>query len=1206
MTRATAPFLAVLIAFAIGVTPALAAPPVISNTSVSTITPTSARLRGEVNPGGKATRYHFEYGTKACSEVPDPCTSTEEVKLPVPAGSTPEAVSADLSGLTPGTAYRFRLIAKGEGEVKGPEVSFTTFTLPVVFDKPCPNAQLRTGPSVRLPDCRAYEQATPVEKDGHDVGMNGGLNSTQASPSGDAVTYTNYSGMPGGDSFQNFPAYVARREGGAWETEGLLPPLSYGNDGRVIAWTPDLSYFLSYAYFTGEMGAGSTLLGHSADGAFASLVPYTLGIESVTFAGASADSSKIFFEAKVALTPGAAVGKRNLYLYDRGTGALSLVGALPGGSAPAGGAFAGTYEWFNGTNATTLQQAAADSSYYLQDEHAVSAAGDKAYFTAAGSGQLYLREGIGSASPQTLHVSASRKGNGGGDEGHDAAGESPAVFQQASADGSVAFFTSSEKLTNDAFTGPEPTGSPAIARAPIGGGAPELSFLPAHANGIAVAGGWIYWADPVDDTIGRAKLNGTGAPSEEDAEFVTGADNPLGVAAGPCFGGGECLYWINAAGEEEGEGTIGRAKLNGLGPVGEVNQSFIETSFNGTYNPRGIAVNNTHIFWGNNGRRNDNNTEALMRANLDGSGMGEYGGNSENPFHSGAEGVALDGNYVYYTEYQEQIPIPGFGCIRRFALAEEQSFKTLYCNVEAVEEEPGVVEIRNKGRVDGLAVDGSHLYWADYERDEIGRSDLEGNGADDEFITHAGIKRVLKENEEARVHRGLAVDSEHLYWATNQEVQANPGNDLYRFDAATNTLIDVTADSNPADVCPETDTPCGAQVQGVLGASEDGSYLYFVANGVLDPSSSATLGDCHGARPNAVNGECNLYLYHAGDTHPTFIARLRDSRGDWTPTSDRALGSAGEGRTARVSPDGTLLFMSQQPLTPGAGQEAFYLYRPGESTPICIACTPTGGTGAFTLTQGDLYHANASHVVFGGTSGFLTRNLSADGRRVFFQTDQKLVAADLNGDQSCPFGESSIGIGRICTDVYEWEEAGEGSCSTESTAFVAESGGCLFLLSTGTSSYPSYLSDVSAEGEVAFIFTREGLVPQDKDSLEDLYAVAVDGGLASQHPVAPPPCEAEACRGAGSSGPQGQGAGSASFAGPGNVAQPHLRDCAGPAARAQHLARLSKRLRRQASHASDAAAAAKLRHRALDLSKQAHELSKGARRCRQANRKASR
>jgi hypothetical protein len=100
---------------------------------------------------------------------------------------------------------------------------------------------------------------------------------------------------------------------------------------------------------------------------------------------------------------------------------------------------------------------------------------------------------------------------------------------------------------------------------------------------------------------------------------------------------------------------------------------------------------------------------------------------------------------------------------------------------------------------------------------------------------------------------------------------------------------------------------------------------------------------------------------------------------------------------------------------------------------------------------------------------------------------------------------------------------------------VNRDGGCLYLLSTGTSETPSYFGDASVLGNDAFIFTRSRLVPSDTDEQTDIYDVRVDGGLASQNqPPPPPPCEGEACRGTGSSAPSTPSAGSAGFQGPGN------------------------------------------------------------------------
>src|SRR3954452_18884462 len=145
----------------IAASPASAAPPTITSTSAGDVTTTSAVLMAEVNPEGKAAKYHFEYGPADCSAAP--CTATPEVNLKK--GEAPVTVEAAIAGLTPGTTYHFRLLAKNTEAATGPDTTFSTFNLPPSFG-PCPNEALRTGPSARLPDCRAYEQASPLDKNG--------------------------------------------------------------------------------------------------------------------------------------------------------------------------------------------------------------------------------------------------------------------------------------------------------------------------------------------------------------------------------------------------------------------------------------------------------------------------------------------------------------------------------------------------------------------------------------------------------------------------------------------------------------------------------------------------------------------------------------------------------------------------------------------------------------------------------------------------------------------------------------------------------------------------------------------------------------------------------------------------------------------------------------------------------------------------------
>jgi hypothetical protein len=345
------------------------------------------------------------------------------------------------------------------------------------------------------------------------------------------------------------------------------------------------------------------------------------------------------------------------------------------------------------------------------------------------------------------------------------------------------------------------------------------------------------------------------------------------------------------------------------------------------------------------------------------------------------------------------------------------------------------------------------------------------------------------------------------------------GNDLYRYDAESGELLDLT---------PDPDDPAGASVQGVLGASEDGSRVYFAADGVL--AAGATPGDCAGVVGNAnSSGNCNLYLWHDGTT--TFLAPLAVNNGVTTDSANWITVGAGGGKTSRLSTDGeTLLFRSQEKLTAYDNQRVpvFYRYSASDGEILCVSCNPTGTAPSKALATLQSVPSGLGNVP---PASVLSRNLSANGTRVFFETADKLVAADTNGDQECALlGQQQISL-RTCQDVYEWEAKGSGSCQSE-----AQNGGCLYLISDGRASQPAFFADADAAGENAFLLTDRPLVGQDKDQIRDIYDAHVGGGIASQNPPAPPPpCAAgESCRGALAPTPAPGSPATSTFSGPGN------------------------------------------------------------------------
>jgi hypothetical protein len=341
---------------------------------------------------------------------------------------------------------------------------------------------------------------------------------------------------------------------------------------------------------------------------------------------------------------------------------------------------------------------------------------------------------------------------------------------------------------------------------------------------------------------------------------------------------------------------------------------------------------------------------------------------------------------------------------------------------------------------------------------------------------------------------------------TNDTV-AGSGRNLYRYDANSGTLTDVTP-------------VAGAEMQGVIGASEDGSYVYFVANGVLAPGASP--GTCRGQELGDASVTCNLYLLHNGAIR--FIAALNgEDLGDW---HRREIGA---NDTAIVSPDGRYLaFQSLNSLTdydnlaangvqcggavhniggspqPRCAEIFLYDAASGASGRLsCASCNPTGGApvGPSLFAVPLVVSASGEEI-----PGYMPRYLS-DGGRLFFNSLDALAPQDVNGQW----------------DVYEFEPSGIGSCQ--------QAGGCVSPVSSGTSADPSVFRDASVTGEDVFFTTSDRLLAQDGDRNADLYDARADGGIASQNEVLAPGCGGESCKQPALGQLAEQASGSSSFSG---------------------------------------------------------------------------
>lgn len=300
-----------------------------------------------------------------------------------------------------------------------------------------------------------------------------------------------------------------------------------------------------------------------------------------------------------------------------------------------------------------------------------------------------------------------------------------------------------------------------------------------------------------------------------------------------------------------------------------------------------------------------------------------------------------------------------------------------------------------------------------------------------------------------------------------------PGGDLYLYQHSDDPASDanltlISDDEEPADgldagIAPASTAQAGSGVGGILGISDDGGRVYF-----------ATAGQLVAGEPTAPARKLYLWDHNDGDPTLTYIAGLSDSDDDhrnWSTSFDQL----DRWPVDQVTPDGErMVLTTAEPLRAdqdGDTDDDVYLYDAGADELQCVSCQAPGAPSAGgSLFRGALASAPAA-------TAFPSYNVSSDGRRVYFDSPDALVAKDGNGRR----------------DVYQWED------------------GALSLISSGQSGDASMFLGASADGDRVFFRTRDRLSSWDVDANFDVYVASVGGGL--PEPDAASPCAGDGCQG---------------------------------------------------------------------------------------------
>jgi hypothetical protein len=342
----------------------------------------------------------------------------------------------------------------------------------------CPNAASRQGPSLALPECRVYEQVTPVDKGdaldlfqwstpgGGDSGAEPSISERgSVAEDGDALLLETEASL-GSSPAVSDASYVFSRGAGGWVMSPLVSPVPQTQTARVEVFDP---MNLSTVGINDRAGSYEDLV----DGDLSALQEsFMVGPVGGSYASVASLSGELSFEKERANLVG---GSENLseVLLESPEHWL-----IPGGVAEGQVAESNAlYEWVDG--ALQLVNVKSDGSLLSScgarlgqggqsdggaAQSAVSSDGAKVFFTAPDPGasgpgcwnpgaspqenppEVYMRERQPGGPGRTVEISVPEAGieiNGGNPL-------SPAAFVGASTDGSKVFFITKTQLTTEA------------------------------------------------------------------------------------------------------------------------------------------------------------------------------------------------------------------------------------------------------------------------------------------------------------------------------------------------------------------------------------------------------------------------------------------------------------------------------------------------------------------------------------------------------------------------------------------------------------------------------------------------------------------------------------------------------------------------------------------------------------------------------------